>query len=439
MPDAAAHPDPDATGGAEGPILGYCTNVHPGTRLQEVQDNLLKHAGAVKDRVSPDQPMPIGLWLSARAAQELIGDPGAFEGFRDFLRLHGLAPFTFNAFPWGDFHGLRSPRAARASSRARGLGVLGANPASTPPSPVAAPVKHRVYRPDWSEFERLEYTVAIAAIAADLVEPGREVSISTLPVCWGLPAPGEEPCDLGAAANSLRILARHLARIEQDTGRLIHVDLEPEPGCYLDRASDVSAFFENHILRRGNEHVMRRHLRICHDICHAAVMFEDQEDALAHYARAGITVGKVQISSAIDADFDAVSVDGHPTLLAELRAFAEDRYLHQTTVRQPQRGTRFFEDLPDALTSAGDNPSGRWRTHFHVPIFAHRLGRLATTADQIAPAIHAAFRLHGVRHFEVETYAWDVLPEHLRLPTLAEGLAREVQHARAILAECLPR
>ena len=32
----------------------------------------------------------------------------------------------------------------------------------------------------------------------------------------------------------------------------------------------------------------------------------------------------------------------------------------------------------------------------------------------------------GVRHFEVETYAWNVLPKELRTDDLAEGIAREI-------------
>jgi hypothetical protein len=31
------------------------------------------------------------------------------------------------------------------------------------------------------------------------------------------------------------------------------------------------------------------------------------------------------------------------------------------------------------------------------------------------------------KHFEVETYAWNVLPEELRVDDLAEGIAKEMQ------------
>jgi hypothetical protein len=405
-----------------GTVLGYCTNVHPDaspaapgapgrTRIDGVQASLLAHACEVKDRVSPDSPLPIGLWLSAKAATQLVTEPARFEGFRDFLKTHGLAPFTFNAFPWGDFHGPE--------------------------------VKHRVYRPDWSEFERLEYTVAIAAIAGDLCPPHAEVSISTLPVVWGKASPGPEgaPSDLASVVRSLRSLARHLHRVEEDTGRFIHVDLEPEPGCYLDTAADVVRFFEDHLLPRApDEGMLRRHIRVCHDVCHSAVMREDQTHALETYARAGIRVGKVQISAAIGVDLHEVAPECRRDALGELAAFAEGRYLHQTTVlptgHDSGGGVEFFEDLPDALSAAADSPGlmgGSWRTHFHVPVFLDRIGgQLLTTSDQIGPAIEAARRLHDTRHFEVETYAWGVLPAELRAASLADGIAHELLHARSL-------
>lgn len=409
-----------------GTLLGYCTNVHPdapqgGVRgvggaggvgeerrgVAAVEAALLEHACGVKDRVCPGSPLPVGLWLSARTALELLGDHARFESFREFLSTHGLAPFTYNAFPWGDFHG--------------------------------SVVKHRVYRPDWSEYDRLEHTVAIAAIAAELSPPGGEVSISTLPVSWGKAGSdgSEPPCDLHAAAGSLRALAAHLAKVREETGRLIHVDLEPEPGCYLDTAGDVVRFFEGFLLARagaGRERMIREHVRVCHDVCHSAVMREDQAGAMEAYARAGVRVGKVQLSAAIGADLDRLPVERRGPALDRLRTFAEDRYLHQTTVLDGRGALRFFEDLPGALAGAEREPSllaASWRTHFHVPLFVSEVGDLRTTADEIAPAIAAARALHDTRHFEVETYAWGVLPEGLRAGSLAEGIAREMLHVRA--------
>ena len=52
--------------------VGYCTNVHAGADLAQTRANLERYALAVKQRVSPDAPMGVGLWLSARSARQLV-------------------------------------------------------------------------------------------------------------------------------------------------------------------------------------------------------------------------------------------------------------------------------------------------------------------------------------------------------------------------------
>ena len=149
----------------------------------------------------------------------------------------------------------------------------------------------------------------------------------------------------------------------------IHVDLEPEPGCLLQRSSDVVQFFQDHLLPAGDQldlpaEVVCAHIRVCHDICHAAVMFENQAKAIACYEKAGIRIGKVQVSSAIRIPFDAMSDPERTDALRQVQAFAEDRYLHQTMIRRPDGDMDFYEDLPLAIASIeNDHPVGEWRVH----------------------------------------------------------------------------
>ena len=86
------------------------------------------------------------------------------------------------------------------------------------------------------------------------------------------------------------------------------------------------------------------------------------------------------------------------------------------------------DDLPEALASIGRHePSGEWRIHFHVPIFLDRFGLIESTQEQIGQCLRAIGPGDTVNHFEVETYAWDVLPNELRTDDLAAGIAREIQ------------
>jgi hypothetical protein len=378
--------------------VGYCTNVHAGANLAQTRANLQRYALAVKELVSPSSPMGVGLWLSAGAAGKLLADEQV-EPFADWLAEVGLTPFTLNGFPFSDFH-----------------------------QPV---VKHRVYEPNWFDRRRFDYTLDLITVLDGLLPASLEGSISTLPLAWGEPAPTDE--QLGAAARCLRELAQRLARWEEQKGRLIYLCLEPEPGCVLQRSSDVVRFYEEHLLPGGDEAIARRHIRVCHDICHAAVMFEGQQEALECYASAGVQVGKVQVSSSVCAPLDRLAESDRDAALRQLAGFAEDRYLHQTMVKKDsQSQPRFYEDLSAALEQGADRSArtGEWRIHFHVPIHLERFGRLEGSQQQIRDCMRVALGRSELLHIEVETYAWGVLPVELRQPDLAAGLAQELQWLR---------
>jgi hypothetical protein len=237
-----------------------------------------------------------------------------------------------------------------------------------------------------------------------------------------------EQAAITAAADRLLAAAEACARCEADTGRRIHLDLEPEPGCVLGTSDELAGFFETRLLGRGADERVRRYLRVCHDVCHAAVMFEGQEEVLARYERAGIGVGKVQLSSALHADFDGES--GPDEIAAALEPFAEPRYLHQVSVRSGNGRDRFYEDLPAALTQAPR--AGTWRIHYHVPVNLASIGPLATTHTAVLECLAAARRMdEPPLHYEIETYAWEVLPAPVRRP-LVEGIAEELAWVRQL-------
>jgi sugar phosphate isomerase/epimerase len=380
---------------------GYCGNVHPGTTIEEIKRNLSEHALAVKAAVCPNAPLPFGLWLSNTAAREL-DDWDTLEQFRDWLNEHGLVPFTFNGFPFGDFH--------------------------------QDVVKHSVYLPTWADQARLTHTMRLADIQNVLLPEGQSASISTLPLGWpSRPASAGDAQFLETCAANLREMARHLATIADSSGREIILCIEPEPGCVLDTCDDMTDFFQRHLLtgdHREDETTLR-HIGVCHDICHSAVMFEDQSTAMKAYRNSGIRVGKVQVSSAIAVDFSNRSDDEIGTMIRQLESFVEPRYLHQTSVRVGGE-TTFYEDLPQAIQAVsgqpGGEPTGEWRVHFHVPIFSETLGLIGTSQSEIAACLDS-MKLLGVEcaHFEIETYAWNVLPAEWRTGNLADGIAEELR------------
>ena len=377
----------------------YCSNVHAGSDLRETRSNLESFACRVKELVSPKTPMGIGLWLSSQSARDLLDADRERTEFAEFLEQSGLDPWTFNGFPFGNFH-----------------------------QPV---VKKDVYQPTWCDQSRLDYTRDLVSLIHQFTSSSY-ASISTLPLDWGSPKLADD--QLTAAACQLQQLAVELHHKEQETGKLVSICIEPEPGCVIEYSRDIVDFFENHLLRKqlvagASESVVRRHLRVCHDVCHAVVMCESQATVLETYHGAGIEVGKVQISSAIEIDFDAIESANRHQAIEQLSSFAEDRYLHQTTVQTDDGNVTFFEDLPLALANVNDSspPQGVWRIHFHVPVFLSEFGHLRSSQSAIEECLACCRKYSEVEHFEVETYAWNVLPTNLQQADLAVGIAEEMQ------------
>ncbi|MGI9470590.1 MAG: metabolite traffic protein EboE [Rubripirellula sp.] len=377
--------------------IGYCTNVHAGVDLASIRRNLEEFSVPARD-ASGDDDLGVGLWIPAQAASELAAEAKGFARFLSERRLHA---FTINGFPFDNFH-----------------------------QPV---VKHRVYQPTWWQTERLDYTRSLADILVELLPEEQALgSISTLPIGW----PTTEMSDamLQRAGANLRTLAGHLKALEDRTGKRIVVAIEPEPGCILDTTQDMIDWFDSHLPDSSH----RRYLTVCHDVCHSAVMMEPQAEVLKRLTEAGISIGKVQVSSAVVADWQTMAEGRKREALTQLAEFAEDRYLHQTGRRRSDGSFELAEDLPallEDLEAAPDVAEGddRWVVHFHVPIFLERFGHLGTSQTDVLECLgflrdHSDTDFTG--HLEIETYAWTVLPASMRNRGLSEDIASEVRWLR---------
>lgn len=394
--------------GGTGGHLTYCSNIHPGETWSEVRANVEKFFPAVRDRVAPGQPFGIGLRLSAQASQALT-EPATLKEFQDFLSRNGLYVFTINGFPYGTFHGTR--------------------------------VKEDVYLPDWRDEERLRYTDELAELMANLLPEGIEGSVSTVPGAYK-PAMGNGADVERIADNMIRHVAR-LVEIEKRTGKRIALAIEPEPHCYLETVDESVGFFQRHLFSAAAERrlgeltglagqaaagALRNHIGLCLDLCHAAVEFEDPVACLQRLEQAGIRVHKMQISAGLRV------AELTPDALQGLRQFDDPVYLHQV-VEQGPAGMRRFADLPDALATVNGQAGGReWRVHFHVPIFLDDLGAFSSTRFFIRKVLDL-HRAHPISsHLEVETYTWNVLPEHLQAGGMEQAIARELNWVKETLA-----
>jgi hypothetical protein len=317
----------------------------------------------------------------------------------------GLHAFTVNAFPQGEFHGPR--------------------------------VKDAVFRPTWAEDSRLEHTLLAARALASLLPEGATGSLSTHTggyKPWGAGAP-----TLAAVGRGFRRAAVGLAELERQTGRRIVLALEPEPLSLSETTAEIVDFFERELWPEGE--VARRHLGLCFDACHQAVQYEDLPTALRLLRAAGVSIAKVQLSSAL-------AVSAPRAAQQALTGFADERWFHQVVERAPDGSLRRFADLPEALASLvgpASGPSdgraaGAWRIHFHVPLFAAQLdeqGLLGTTRADLQALLAEPL---DAPHLEIETYSFDMIPAarraRLGAATLLECLEQEFAWVLEQLAAC---
>jgi hypothetical protein len=379
--------------------LTYCTNIHTGDSWDEVFHSLSEHALALKNRLSPEQPFPIGLRLSDRASRELLAANRLAE-FIEFQKGAGLFVQLLNGYPYGPFHG--------------------------------TPVKAEVFSPDWRTEERVEYTLRLVQLLRAILPKGRDGGISTVPLSYKPWIHADDQASRMKMVRNLTRVAAALIRADCDGGQKIRLELEPEPDGLIENSGEVISFFHDWLLPHGSaelaaamgistedaERKMREHICVCFDACHFAVEFEDAGAALGVLAAAGIRVGRVQLSSAL-----AVSLPSED-IAKRLQPFADSVYLHQVIERRPDGSLRRFRDLADALVTAPDPEPREWRIHFHVPLFASSYGTLGSTQDYLCEILRQQLREPFTSHLEIETYTWDVLPAELKLG-LVDSIERE--------------
>ncbi|MEH6408737.1 MAG: metabolite traffic protein EboE [Leeuwenhoekiella sp.] len=382
--------------------LTYCTNVHPGENWELTFKSLKEYVLTIKDEVAGSKPFGLGLRLSNKASEELGFEANLTE-FKNWLSQNNIYVFTMNGFPYGNFHKER--------------------------------VKDLVHAPDWTTDDRVIYTKRLADQLAQLLPENIEGGISTSPISykhWHKTADDTNDAFKTGAENLSEIIL-HLHEIEENTGKYIHIDIEPEPDGLIENSNELIEFFTDYLLPIATENLKEelgsdkqkakeliyRYITICYDVCHFSLAYEEPRETLQKLAENGIKVGKIQVSSALKILFEN---NNNQEIWDALALFDEPVYLHQVTQKVGDK-VKTFNDLPNILAEKGDFTE--IRAHFHVPIFLEKFDGLYSTQDHILKVVDYLKDHQVTEHLEVETYTWDVLPPQLKTD-LDKSIIREL-------------
>lgn len=382
--------------------LSYSTLVHPGDTWAEMWDSLKTFVPQVKARVCPDKPFGVSLRIAASSAQTLTSDAVQRDALKQFLADNDMYLYTVNAFPYGEFKNTL--------------------------------VKERVYEPDWRTNERAAYTMQVADILAEVANaPGINPTIQSPPLGFKPNVTGPDVVD-AFTRQVVRVVA-HLVKIKESTGTKVRLALEPEPYCFLETTEEALRYFDEHLYADTSvlalsqatgltsaaaQDALRDHLGMVYDICHQAVEFEDIGASLHSLAAADIPVFKLQEAAAVRVpQVTQKEIDA-------LQGYADSVYLTQTVEMKDGQINRFL-NLEDAIKSFKKDPAPReWRIHFHVPVFLEDLGEFKTTRFAIEDALKFHRQNKLSPHLEIETYTWDVLPDHLKTGDVVDYIEMEL-------------
>lgn len=381
--------------------LSYCTNIHPGENWKITFDNIQQNVPGIKQQISPNDNFGLGLRLSNTASEEL-GLAENLQHFKAWLDNNGLYVYTMNGFPYGNFHHER--------------------------------VKDKVHTPDWTTTERYAYTQRLFKQLAYLLPSGVSGGISTSPVSYKHwhGSDQEQKAVLALGAQHMAEIALFLYELEQETGKYLHLDIEPEPDGLLENSQDVLAFYEDYLVPAASaafagkamdaktvESLVKKYINLCYDVCHYSLAYEDPQTTFSLLKENGIKVGKIQVSAALRIVWDSGYMNEVWDMLSE---FDEPTYLHQVT-EEKENGVVTYPDLPDILQRK--HKFKELRAHFHVPIFLKEYGHLQSTQEDILKVVSYLRENQVTTHLEVETYTWEVLPPQLKL-VLKESIVREL-------------
>jgi hypothetical protein len=392
--------------------LTYCTNIHAGESWPDHFAALQNYFPSIKNQASPKSPMGIGLRLSNEASMELIKEEN-LNNFKQWLQENNAYVFTMNGFPYGNFHRTK--------------------------------VKENVHTPDWLTEGRVAYTNRLFNILVSLLPDGMDGGVSTNPISyrhWFQTPEKLQAAKKSGTENMIRIV-ENLIQIHKNTGKILHLDVEPEPDGMLETGDEFIHWFENDLLKTGiplierklnisseeAEESIRQHLRLCYDVCHFAIGYESHQKVIQQLLQCKIKVGKIQISAALKA---LINPENKSKIKESFVHFNEPTYLHQVVAKMNDEKLLRYPDLPEAINDNQDDEVKEWRAHFHVPVFAKDFGLLGSTQDEIIKVLTIQKNNPFTEHLEVETYTWEVLPQDLKLP-IGESICRELKWVQQIL------
>jgi len=372
--------------------LCYCFNVLEQNNSDPISPHFISLISKIRKKIAlpKDQSFAIGLWINAEKLKQFF-DKRKISLLRKILEENHLYVTTINAFPYADFHNKI--------------------------------IKENVYLPDWTNDERLQYSMKVAEFLSEILPPDITGSISTVP---GGYQKFIRNGDLAKIAKNLSSMNKHLENILNKKRKKIILAIEFEPDCIWERAHQFVEFKTQYLKNQAD------FIGVCYDCAHAEVLKSNPIKDLNILKEANITIGKIQLTAALRAKM--------PEAKQELAKFADNTYLHQTFIYNKNNLILRVEDLIHIINR--HKIKGDLLSHYHLPIFFESdETKSINAAKSILIQLMKLASLNKITNatLEIETYTYSVLPKNFQFDSVEDMISEEYKYAINIMIKSSPQ
>lgn len=353
--------------------LTYCSNIFKEKKFKKLLLKLSEYSSFLKKKLNKEE-IGLGLCLSNKITNEIL-DKDNLEYFKNWCSDNYIYISSINGFVFKSFHKKK--------------------------------IKELIYYPDWSAKQRIDYTKNIIKLLDVFDNNLNDFSISTIPVSFKkwVKKRNKKYIYFISAYNLLEIV-NFLDYIEKIKQKLIHIDIEPEPGCFIENINDYIYFYYFWLLPllkfffKKDESILKKYINLCYDICHFSVNYDDHVNIIKLIKDNDIVIGKIQVSSALEI-FSLDKVD----LINDLSFLSKSKFLHQNTYFYKNKLKRNLD-----LHYLHHNKFDSARIHCHMPLYMDFYkNNIRTTSYETKNVLTLLLKNFLTKHIEIETYTYDML------------------------------
>lgn len=286
-------------------------------------------------------------------------------------------------------------------------------------------IKENIYLPDWTSSKRVNYTINLINILNKLMTNRCNGGISTLPISFKLWIKFKNNIYIFLkSAKYFSKITKILMILNKKQNKIIYLDIEPEPRCTIETINEFIIFFENwfiptlrkYLKTKNSEKFGYKHIRLCYDICHFSVNFENHKNIINILNKTKIKIGRIQISSALKFKNNKVN-NLNKSYIKILKTLNCSPFLHQTTEKFGDKIIKHM-DFKHIIKDLDKKLLSKFKIHFHVPVYIKEYEVIKTTQNEILQLLRHLNKIHKIQHIEIETYTHSLISKISQLKSI---------------------